>query len=337
MTLEPRLERRPAWMDLQPMKNRIWIDHITPSDRQITEEIIVRNTSDEDIMDFPIPLPEFRHGLVVLDEDEARLSFYSREEIHTMIKEYSKDIQSTIEHQLDEGYLVWIRLPETRPIHINELRSIRLRYWGSGPSNPSKIKLSIFDIRQYLDYLGKGEEVQRETSYFIRAPKDCNLKIVKKYTQAYEIKSGKRLDISHEQIGTPNLKKPIVIMETAGCISVVLPAQALPYMFQLAYQVILPRLERAIWSTILLISATFVGLLIVFPTIPFISSIYSALSLSLESIAALAAIGGGAVTALIALINNPLIVRTRLYLLLLFFAILVLLVWHGHELVPRTT
>ena len=137
---------RPPWVYLRTIKSRIWMEHNSPRERQITHELIVKNShSNNPILDFPMQVGEFLYGLKITDEDGSVLPFYSRWEINNLIETYKENLKSTIKNRLNEGYMIWIRLPNNKPIGPNDCRTIRLSYWGTAPNNP-ECKVAFFDL-----------------------------------------------------------------------------------------------------------------------------------------------------------------------------------------------
>jgi hypothetical protein len=197
----------PSWIMVQPIKQRILIKHTSPQDREITEEITLKNLGSEDIQDFPIPLADFLHGIIIYDEDDSRLPFYARHEINIMIGEYECALKDRLEKQLKEGALVWVKLPKERPIRQNQLRTIRLTFAGTNEMNPRRgvTALSLFDKKTYVDYVGQVMPI--ETSYFITAPKGFALEIVSKKTAVCNL-GGSRdevISITNRNPTAPNL------------------------------------------------------------------------------------------------------------------------------------
>jgi len=314
--------RPPDWVYLRNIKSRIWMEHNSPRERQITLELIVMNShSTNPIVDFPLQVGEFLYGLKIIDEDGSVLPFYSRREIKHLIETYKENLKLTITNRLNEGYIVWIKLPNNKPIGPKDFRTIRLSYWGTAPNNPKSVKWhsSIFDIQQYTEIVPNAVPV--ETSYFITAPKDCILEVMKEKTSAYNIDTNEKLDIQYldkrKDIATPNLQKsPIVVAQWHGCIAITIMPYECKFEFHVEYEVKLPKNERLIWQIGIPVSIFFLLIMVTLPMTPFFSTIYSVEPISRESIFAFAAIAGGIIAALMALINNALIGRTRLILLI---------------------
>jgi hypothetical protein len=320
----------------------MWIEHRSPSDRQIIEEIVLKNEGSSCVQDFPIPLSEFLQGLRIIDEDGCVLPFLSRDEVYSIIGKYQPKLKERIELQLRHAYLVWIRLPEKHLIRPGELRSIRLCFWGSGIGNPIKVKFSIFDIRQYSEYLANSIAI--ETSYFITAPEGCIVEVVKKHTYSLNVDTKEELKIDYQSDpARPKLQEdtaeagtiPIIISNEPHYISVFLrqPEYQSAYLFQLVYRVKLPKIERrlleiavpvSIFLTIALILSPFVPMA---PSKSLICMTYSITHISIlkESIQTVGLIAAASIGALIALKNDPMIARTRAILLGELILILILI------------
>src|SRR5690349_8483801 len=117
----------------------------------------------------------------------------------------------------------------------------------------------MFDIQQYSEYLANSVGI--ETSYFISAPKDCIVEIVDDDTYGVNINTHEILNIHYaSNPATPfhglPIKKPsdvpIIISNEPHYISVYLRQQTNPeataYIFQMVYQVKLPKNESLLWK-----------------------------------------------------------------------------------------
>lgn len=318
-------ELLPPWAQLRPIRVRVTLEHLTPFDRQYTKEIVVINSGATDVDEMLIPLPEFLHGLKVLDEDNSILSFYSNAEIENKIMNYDRDLRENIRHQLDEVYLLWIRLPNNKIIRSEEIRTIRLVY---SDSMGAKMTTSIFDIPQYDDNIFSPDNTVEEY-YFITPPKDFRIEMVKSETYAFtepirpEDGLPEKVDIKYLENPSPSDFKDdcIDIKNNDSFITARFPNRDLPYKVKLNYQIKLPKIEHNIWSIVLPVAAVLLGLLAII-------SYLQIQSLLLGS-GVLLAIGGSVSSvcgALIALITNPLIRRTRALLFIhLGLAIIIML------------
>jgi hypothetical protein len=284
----------------------------------------------------------YTNPLRILDEDDSILSFYPREEIFPLLENFQGKVKEQIKKQLEDGYLVWLRLPKNKPIRKGDMRSIRLCYWGSGLGNPIKIKSSMFDIQQYSEYLANSLGI--ETSYFISAPKDCNVEIVRNDTYVVDIDTHEDVEINYAQnpatpFDEPATKKvsgvAIIISNEPHYISVYIRQQKnlepAAYIFQMVYQVKLPKNESLIWriaiptSTVFLIGLILSGFLPKTATNSFFCMVTSMISIQLskESIMTVGLVAGASIGALIALKNDPMIARTRA---ILFFQMLLIVI-----------
>lgn len=308
--------RLPPWLKLQVVRNRLFIEHSSPFDRQYTEEIVLINNSSVDIIHFPLPLPEFRNGLKVIDEDNSLLSFYSESQILDIIKGYEKELKENIERRLSESHLLWIRLSDGKPIRPNELRTIRLNFWAGCPTDP-RLRWSIFDIPQYKETVANTGT--NDTYYQIIAPKDSVIEVV-------EDREATRLEDSEGEIKIDFLSrqptKPLkdgghaVVTNGDAFAYVIMHPRNKSYQGHITYRIKPTKIERRIWQIALPISIVILTGLMLLPELPFKDSILQLLPLKKDIILAFGGVVGTILAALVALINNPLIARTRGLLLI---------------------
>jgi len=306
---------------------KVTIEHTTPYDRKYVKEIVVLNNGAEPVNEIVVSLPEFLNGLQVIDEDNSMLSFYSNDEIRNNIMNYDLDLHNRITQQLEELYLLWIRLPDDNKIQPNEIRTIRLVYSDAG--DVEKVRTSIFDIPKYDDNI-YSPEFHMEQYYFISAPKDFVIEVITTETVAYTVPL--QDDQMPEKIEIKYLKDPSSTTDFKGqCIDIRnhdsfvtarFPNRDTPYSLKLFYQIKLPKTERYVWRTVLPVVGVMLAYLAFVPFLPFPPPTFLSSSTLLAIGGAVSSVSG----ALIALISNPLIRRTRLFLFIhLGLSILIML------------
>lgn len=293
------------WLQIRLVRSRTIIEHETPYTRKFTEEITILNTSVSDVNNIPFPLPDFRHGLQIIDSDNSMISFYSRNEIDVLMATLERPLHETLERQLTENYLVWIHLPIARAIKPNELRTIRF-IWKDPETAKNPIR-SIFDIAQFSDTYVKGDH-PLETFVLTYPPKDFDINICKKETKATDLETKEEVTIDHYTEKDSSFKNDRITIKNSGnSISMRLPAKNNLYKISVNYQIKLSRLDRWGWRVFLPFTALALLAMVIIPS----TSYASIISLNKES---LIGIGGAVVTVaatLIILSNNPLLRRTR--------------------------
>jgi len=132
---------------LRVVRERFWISHPTPLERQIIDEFTLKNETDEFIQDvFLIDLP-LMLGLEVLDENNKRLSFLPNSEVRRILEETINDneqVDALITQFLRHhgSYFLWIRLTTHDRIFPGDYKIIRLKYL-------SREKSQVRNGRQY--------------------------------------------------------------------------------------------------------------------------------------------------------------------------------------------
>jgi hypothetical protein len=183
----------------------------------------------------------------------------------------------------------------------------------------------MFDIRQYAEKI----YTQRvDMTYFITAPKDCILDIKEIYLtnpagkRLYNIKYLQRRELGTMKLGDD--KRGISIVNGESFISIWIPKQVenTEWKLKLIYQVKLPNVEHSLWKWSTIAAYLLFISLAILPFIPHVHDLIPMVPFfSRESILAVTGIAGATIAGLIALINNPIVVRMKVYLL---FVIVVL-------------
>lgn len=293
------------WLQTRLVRSRMIIEHDTPYVRKFTEEIIVLNTGSSDVRDLPIPLTDFKHGLQVLDYDNSVLSYYSRTEIEQVISTLERPVYEIIERQLTEGFLLWLHLPEKNMIKSNEVRTIRLVY-----RDPESAKIptdSLFDNAEFGQTIIKHVHPD-ETFLVIYPPKDFVIDICKKETNVKDLENKSDIVIDYCNLDNSSFKSnDVTINNKATALSARFPAKENPYKVYLNYQIKLSFLERWIWRIVLPVSGLLLLGLIIWPSTSYAVEMPIKSDIMIGIGSAVTSVSG----AMIALLNNPLVRRTR--------------------------
>lgn len=403
---------------------------------EYVEDISIINEGIDEVVHLPIKLFSWLHGLEIIDNDDSRISYYSKRQIGEHFRScksfldhqesiYQSNVESdtkklnlidavstilnskqsdeikdadklkelvnleqrekyvnrinekksvltdfesirnqitALEKHQEDFYLLWLRLPDDRPIKTNEMRNIRLRYFIKNDGIPisgakvisklrrsfSNIKKSfnyakksirnnhsyLYDVKIYYHEISKIDE-EHETEYIINAPKNCTLNI--KRVIGEKIKSDtdttiKDIPIIYRKKMSTTKKEhssgKVSIRAYDRYIFIRLPPfmnKSTPYVFTIEYTVDLSRLDKVLMYISIPITVFILLELILYPyTFPNVFN-YLSISLSKESILAFCAILGAIFGTLIALNNYPFRGRLRILLVLFIIAILYIL------------
>lgn len=172
--------------ELRTIRERIFINHTTAEQREITEEITLLNLSDQSIPSIFLFRDEFMTGLRILDETDKDLVLYPNDLTRQLIMLYARSepadgnlhkLLQRMESENDKVYVLWIRLPEGEEIKPNQSKIIKLSYknitepqklpWRQDPFRNQKI---LFTVPRFRTQRTKPKESAYDTFYIISVP-----------------------------------------------------------------------------------------------------------------------------------------------------------------------
>lgn len=326
------------WFNLKIVRNRFEIEFENPEHKRVSEEITLIHKGSKPITDFPIPIPIPRDGIKIYDEDNSLLSFLSHSEIKEKIEKYDSIIRVPFLEQLDISTIIWITLPAGKEIQAKCTRIIRFVYWPFDPYNPKKVNLSLFDVPIYNDKFLKNSDDKFDTFYLIRPPKNFIISI--DYDKTYIMNEDGTISSIKNRIMDPtNLNDNSVTMVAKDVyVNMRLPSGNQSYGINICYKVELQKAEKRIWKVSLPLSWALLTFLIILPLNDSLLEIFSQyLHIYQETILTISGVVVTLSVAIIALVNNPVIFRTR-YLLLMdvILVIVLLLVAPNYPSIPTS-
>lgn len=185
------------------------MEHSSPEEREITEEITLVNNSEDAIEHIFLFRDEFMLGLKVLDEEEKELALYTNELTRQLL--YARvgpspdlfDQYRTILRRMDrqELFVLWIRLPEGEEISANQSKIIKLRYRNKTKPfkrrwwrvfNPSGFRF-LYSIPRFRTVRKKPAGTKYESFYVIKVPEGYSVE--HKVLKNVEVVKGKETDL----------------------------------------------------------------------------------------------------------------------------------------------
>ena len=327
-SLENRTNKvEPGWIRLRVIRQRFIMTFDAPSDKKVTEEITLLYDGDQDLEDFPLPIPQVRNGVKILDEDDSLLSFLSHLEIQRRISDLEEEMRSRMERQLENRTILWITLPSGKEIRPGKTRILRLIYFPSDPDNPRKPGLSLFDTPIYNDAFYKFDTGDYDTFFFIKPPNNyiAVLREDKTFT-----KSGSNIEpeIHYLKYDTPNLNDDrITIVKKDEYINARFPPKSTTYLCNLSYEIGLPHGEKNMWKIFLPMSwIILIALMIPSFDKEIMNFVQNYLFINQSLIYTISGIVATLAGALIALVNNSIIYRTKYFLLVNIALVIILLI-----------
>src|SRR5574341_214224 len=253
---------------LEIIRNRIFINHSSPINREITDEITILNNSKESKKDIFLETKGFMPGLRVLDYDGSEIGYLPNEYMKALASSLApksakwKQIRDDLQSR-KKGYL-WLRVPDGKEIKPTELRVIKLQYLDN--ENPSFVRKSLFSIPRYTVEKIITLDEMYDTFYVIKSPEGftINYKILEK-TKTGE---GKSTEMTKQD--------RLYIDKTEDHISARIPdIPGFEVRVKMNYDILLNKGERWVfrlfWSFLLAISLGFVLLEIATMAAPAIS------------------------------------------------------------------
>jgi hypothetical protein len=306
--LEPPGER------LRVIRNRFIIEHLTPFKREVINEVTLLNTGAESACNVFLYRTSFMPGLEVQDSDGSILPYRPNEHTRIALEELSQrdDFYRRILEDMNNHvtYVIWIDLPEDRPIKPGDSRVIRLRYFDD--RNPRVLRWfrSIFSVPRYEVLKVTPVDEDYDTHYLIHAPEGFLVKV--HHQEAIAETHEQRRDLADVD-GLHSTK-------TDRLVSLRLPhLHEEKVSLSLEYDVVLEKAERFFIGAVLSLLLGLSGLLMllamnVIPPVMFLGKDVSALLRTSSSV-----VGAGAIaanTAILALLTNPLCHRTKAWFFL---------------------
>lgn len=133
-----------SWQSLKIVRSIRRLTFTKTKDSEYLEEIVLVNEGEEKILDFPLPINDYRHGIEIFDENGTVLSLKSRDKIIEELKAVDDEVRLQLQFQLENEYLLWIVLPITRPIEPSDTKTIRIRYFYIGDARFKKLSTFTF-------------------------------------------------------------------------------------------------------------------------------------------------------------------------------------------------
>ncbi|WP_161486434.1 hypothetical protein [Candidatus Nitrosocosmicus hydrocola] len=313
---------------IRVLRTRITIEFEDPYTQKITEELLIINDGKERVCDIPIPLPEPRNGLRVLDDDDSLLSFLPHSEILKKLMKVKNPVSDDLQSYLNDGRtIIWINLPDKKMMSKGETRVIRLNYWPANPANPQKQNSSLFSIPLYSESFAKGTNSRFDTFYLIKPPRDYIIQLKNEDTIIVNEKNEK-IDVKPLVYDRVNLNnKQITVIQRESFINIRFPAMENSYKAKIAYELKLPKNEHRFWKYLVPLSLIVLASLVLATFSEVLMGILQAtFPIGEDSIIALAGIVGTVAGAVIALFHNPLIIRIKLILFIDIVLVLILLI-----------
>lgn len=316
----------PYGIFVRVLRTRVTIEFEDPFTQKITEELLIINDGDEEISDIPIPLPEPRNGIRVIDENDSLLPFLPHSEILRKLSGFNDPISNGLRSYLEDGKtIIWIQLQKDKALCKGETRIVRLNYWPTNPSNPQKQNYSLFGIPLYIESYAKGSNSNFDTFYLIKPPKNYIVSLKDSETQVENSKKEK-LYMKPHVYDKVNLNDSVIsITKRDSFINIRFPPMVDSYKAKIAYELKLPKNEHRFWKYLTPLSLIVLSVF-VFGTFDndYINT-WNILSIKQGSIYALAGIVATVAGAVIALFHNPLILRIKLILFIDIALVLLLL------------
>jgi len=245
--------------------------------------------------------------LEVIDNDGTLLAYRPNEHTEILLEELAARDESykSIKEDMDlhRKYVVWIDLPDDKPIKPKDTRIIRLRYYDDADPTVLHWCSSIFSIPRYEISKTTPTSERYDTHYLIQAPEGFLIK-VKSSTATSEMK-----DLTRED--------GFYFTRTDRLVSIRLPHLEDEVTFFLVYDVVLERAERVFLKVVVVVLLGLSALLLVFsiyaipPILLWGKDVTNLLQKGSD------VIGTGvfvAACAILGLLTNPLAHRTKVWL-----------------------
>jgi hypothetical protein len=304
--------QEPPHERLRIIRNRFIIEHLTPFKREVINEVTLLNTGPDNACNVFLYRMSFMPGLEVQDSDGSILPYRPNAHTRVALEELSQrdDFYRRILEDMNNHvtYVVWIDLPEDRPIKPSDSRVIRLRYFDD--RNPRVLRWfrSIFSVPRYEVLKVTPADEDYDTHYLIHAPEGF---VVKLHRQEAITKTN---ELERDLTDVDGLHST----KTDRLVSLRLPhLHGETVSLSLEYDILLERAERVFIGAVvyLLLGLSVLLLLLATNVIPpaiFLGKDITALLRTSSSV-----VGAGTVaanTAILALLTNPLCHRTKVWL-----------------------
>lgn len=175
---------------LRIIRQRIFIKHTSPEEREIVDEITILNESDGDIENIFLFRKDFMVGLKILDSTDEEIPFYTNEQVRDVLSRPGKTILGTPTYvnapilqtmKKREIFALWIKLNKSNLIKSAELKIIKLSYRNK--TKPMKLNFLdtfynhkfLFNIPRFRTLNTKLKSDEYDTFYIITAPEGFKL------------------------------------------------------------------------------------------------------------------------------------------------------------------
>jgi hypothetical protein len=302
---------------LKIIRERIFIEHSSPEEREIIDEYTILNETTEKIRSIFIPRTDFMIGLKILDSKNQELSFLTNEHTRELL-DTDKMLYSTAlmenrlltQVNLRQIFIIWIRLHLDEPINPNEPKIIKLVYKNTTPTkkigffNSLQRQKFLFSIPRFRTQNTKDESQKYDIFYIISAPEGFELdyQIIKNI----KIENGEEKPLEKKDGVHTNYNNEILSIRTPGLFN--------KTEFDLIYEVI-PKLNERIFYLITVFSLISLSAFFVFLNLKYIVNTFNLLP---NLVTHSNTVFGGIITASLAAIGflrNSSTIRTRFWFL----------------------
>jgi len=166
---------------LKVIRERFWLSHPTPFERQIINEFTLENDTEEYVQDiFLIDLP-LMLGLEVFGENSKRLPFLPNRDVRRKLEQTIKNkqqfddfIKTYLQHK--GGYFLWIRLTLEDKIAPGDYKIIRLKYFSRERPQIPNVLVTLYSIARYTFNITKTKAQDYDIFVNIQAPTGSSLR-----------------------------------------------------------------------------------------------------------------------------------------------------------------
>lgn len=241
------------------VRERIFFEHSSPNDRQITDEITILNITDNDIRTIFLVRHEFMIGLKIYDENDEELPYYPNDFAITLLQEdrimigcMSESKHQDLLNQMKEhkAFFIWIALPQHKPLFKKASLILKLKYTTKKETVKKNIKemlriflkpsMFVFTIPKFIISREK-DEADYDTFYIVTVPEGYKLN--------YKINKAKYLEISNngkEELDI-STKKKIYENFDGKTLSIMTPSMNNKTKFEIIYHVTPTNTEKSFY------------------------------------------------------------------------------------------
>jgi hypothetical protein len=253
------------WESLRIIRSTRKLSFTKSIDSEYVEEVVLRNEGNEKIFDFPLPINDYRHRVEISDEENVTLSLKSRHQITQELDTLSGEVRLRLGFQLENEYLLWIVLPNNRPIEPSDTRIVHIKYYYT--AEPTIKKSSSFSFPKYLI---KGRTDFYPLSIYITCPAGLQLKVnrsescaytedeISQFQNRYDVHAinlcAYRSDLTNliEHVTTPNIPRNVThrisTFNFSNLISFVIPSDLPRTQYNLSFNIEIPTNDQIKWK-----------------------------------------------------------------------------------------